>query len=63
MGWKFNKYIEMNKINIIQDVQNLASKLFNKEVAKMHYSKDRLNGFTMNQLLDLERWFKKRDTN
>jgi len=33
--------------------------MFSKEVAKMHYSTDRLNGFTMNQLLELERWFKK----
>ena len=33
--------------------------MFSKEVAKMHYSKDRLNGFTMNQLLDLEKWFKR----
>ena len=45
--------------NIIKDVQHLSRKIFNKEVAKMHYSKDRLNGFTMNQLLELERWFKK----
>ena len=27
--------------------------MFNQEVAKMHYSKDRLNRFTINQLLDL----------
>ena len=45
--------------NIIKDVQHLSRKMFSKEVAKMHYSKDRLNGFTMNQLLDLEKWFKK----
>ncbi len=45
--------------NIIKDVQHLSRKIFNKEVAKMHYSKDRLNGFTMNQLLDLEKWFKR----
>ena len=45
--------------NIIKDVQHLSRKMFNKEVAKMHYSKDRLNGFTMNQLLELERWFKR----
>ena len=45
--------------NIIKDVQHLSRKMFNKEVAKMHYSKDRLNGFTMNQLLDLEKWFKR----
>jgi len=45
--------------NIIKDVQHLSRKIFNKEVAKMHYSKKRLNGFTMNQLLDLERWFKR----
>ena len=43
--------------SIIKDVQHLSRKMFSKEVAKMHYSKDRLNGFTMNQLLDLERWF------
>ena len=49
----------MNKTNIIQDVQNLARKLFNKEVSKMHYSTERLSGFTMDQLLDTERWFKK----
>ena len=45
--------------SIIKDVQHLSRKIFNKEVAKMHYSKDRLNGFTMNQLLDLEKWFKR----
>ena len=45
--------------NIIKDVQHLSRKMFSKEVAKMHYSKDRLNGFTMNQLLDLEKWFKR----
>jgi len=45
--------------NIIRNVQHLSRKMFNKEVAKMHYSKDRLNGFTMDQLLELERWFKK----
>lgn len=45
--------------NIIKDVQHLSKKMFSKEVAKMHYSKDRLNGFTMNQLLDLEKWFKR----
>lgn len=49
----------MNKTNIIQDVQNLAGKLFNKEVSKMHYATDRLTGFTFNQLLDLESRFKK----
>ena len=45
--------------NIIRNVQHLSRKMFNKEVAKMHYSKDRLKGFTMDQLLELERWFKK----
>jgi hypothetical protein len=45
--------------NIIKDVQHLSRKMFSKEVAKMHYSKNRLNGFTMDQLLDLEKWFKK----
>ena len=60
MERKYKKKInKMNKTNIIQDVQHLSRKMFSKEVAKMHYSKDRLNGFTMNQLLDLERWFKK----
>ena len=44
----------MNKTNIIQNVQHLASKLFNKEVALMHYATDRLTGFTLNQILDLE---------
>ena len=57
MERKFNKHIKME--NIIKDVQHLSRKMFNKEVAKMHYSKDRLNGFTMNQLLDLEKWFKR----
>jgi len=45
--------------NIIRNVQHLARKLFNKEVSKMHYSTERLSGFTMDQLLELERWFKK----
>lgn len=49
----------MEKQIIIKDVQHLARKLFNKEVAKMHYSKERLAGFTMNQLLESERWFKR----
>jgi hypothetical protein len=47
------------KSNIIQNVQHLASKLFNKEVARMHYATDRLTGFTLNQILDLEARFKK----
>lgn len=47
------------KSNIIQNIQHLASKLFNKEVSKMHYSTKRLSGFTMDQLLDTEKWFKK----
>jgi len=45
--------------NIIRNVQHLARKLFNKEVSKMHYSTERLSGFTMNQLLESERWFKR----
>lgn len=45
--------------NIITNIQNLSKKMFNQEVAKMHYSKDRLNRFTINQLLDLERWLKR----
>ncbi len=49
----------MNKTNIIQNVQHLASKLFNKEVDLMHYATDRLTGFTLNQILDLESRFKK----
>ena len=49
----------MEKEIIIKDVQHLARKLFNKEVSKMHYSTERLSGFTMNQLLDTEKWFKK----
>jgi len=47
------------KSNIIQNVQHLASKLFNKEVARMHYATDRLTGFTLNEILDLEARFKK----
>ena len=42
------------KSNIIQNVQHLASKLFNKEVARMHYATDRLTGFTLNEILDLQ---------
>ena len=49
----------MEKEIIIKDVQHLARKLFTKEVAKMHYSTERLAGFTMNQLLESERWFKR----
>ena len=45
--------------NIIENIQTLSKKMFNQEVAKMHYSKDRLNRFTINQLLDLERWLKR----
>lgn len=47
------------KSNIIQNVQHLASKLFNKEVARMHYATDRLTSFTLNEILDLEARFKK----
>ena len=47
------------KSNIIQNVQHLSSKLFNKEEARMHYATDRLTGFTLNQILDLEARFKK----
>ncbi len=49
----------MEKEIIIKDVQHLARKLFTREVARMHYSTERLSGFTMNQLLESERWFKR----
>ena len=45
--------------NMIKNVQHLSRKMWGEEVAKMHYSKERLNKFTINQLLDLERWLKR----
>ena len=49
----------MNKQNLISDIKNQATKLFNKNVTNLHYSENRLNALDVNQLLNLLIWFKK----
>ena len=49
----------MNKQNLINDIKNQATKLFNKNVTNLHYSENRLNALDVNQLLNLLVWFKK----
>lgn len=49
----------MNKQNLINDIKNQATKLFNQNVTNLHYSENRLNALDVNQLLNLLVWFKK----
>lgn len=49
----------MNKQNLISDIKNQATKLFNKNVTRLHYSEDRLNALDLEQLINLLVWFKK----
>ena len=49
----------MNKQNLINDIKNQATKLFNNNVTNLHYSENRLNALDVNQLLNLLVWFKK----
>jgi len=49
----------MNKQNLINDIKNQATKLFNQNVTRLHYSENRLNALDVNQLLNLLVWFKK----
>ncbi len=46
------------KTNIIENIKHLASKIYNKEVTKKHYSSERLNNFDLIQLMKLENKFK-----
>lgn len=49
----------MNKQNLISDIKNQATKLFNKNVTNLHYSENRLNALDLEQLINLLVWFKK----
>ena len=49
----------MNKQNLINDIKNQATKLFNNNVTNLHYSENRLNALDINELLNLLVWFKK----
>ena len=46
------------KTNIIENIQHLANKIYNKEVTKKHYTSERLNNFDLIQLMKLENKFK-----
>ena len=46
------------KTNIIENIQHLANKIYNKEVTKKHYTIERLNNFDLIQLMKLETKFK-----
>jgi hypothetical protein len=47
------------KVKSIINIQKLAIRFFNKDLAKLHYSKDRLRYLTMGDLYRLEAWFRK----
>ncbi|QDP53047.1 MAG: hypothetical protein GOVbin3107_45 [Prokaryotic dsDNA virus sp.] len=49
----------MNKQNLINDIKNQATKLFNQNVTRLHYSENRLNALELDQLINLLVWFKK----
>lgn len=49
----------MNKQNLISDIKNQATKLFNNNVTNLHYSENRLNALDLEQLINLLVWFKK----
>jgi len=46
------------KTNIIENIQHLANKIYNKEVTKKHYSNDRLQNFSTVELINLQTKFK-----
>ena len=46
------------KTNIIENIQHLANKIYNKEVTKKHYSDDRLQNFSTVELINLQTKFK-----
>ena len=46
------------KANIIENIQHLANKIYNKEVSKKHYSDDRLQNFSTIELINLQTKFK-----
>ena len=46
------------KTNIIENIQHLANKIYNKEVSKKHYSSDRLQNFSTIELINLQSKFK-----
>ena len=46
------------KVKSIIKIQKYAIKLFNKDLAKLHYSKDRLRYFKLADLTRLEMWFR-----
>jgi len=46
------------KTNIIENIQHLAAKIYNKEVSKKHYSSERLQNFSTVELINLQTKFK-----
>ena len=48
---------EKKKKSIVK-IQKYAIKLFNEDLARLHYSKDRLRYFKLTDLIRLEMWFK-----
>lgn len=46
------------KVKTIVSIQKKAIKFFNKDLAKLHYSKERLRYLTLADLIRLDMWFK-----
>ena len=46
------------KVKTIISIQKKAIKFFNKDLAKLHYSKERLRYLTIADLTRLDMWFK-----
>ena len=46
------------KLKVICNIQRRAIKLFNEDIARLHYNKKRLLRHTLNELIRLQIWFK-----
>jgi hypothetical protein len=46
------------KLKVICNIQRRAIKLFNEDIARLHYNKNRLLKHTLNELIRLQIWFK-----
>lgn len=50
--------IAEKKLKVIVNIQKRAIKLFNRDIAKLHYNKNRLMKHTLSELIRLQIWFK-----
>lgn len=49
--------IAEKKLKVIINIQKRAIKLFNEEICKLHYNKERLMRHTLGELIRLQVWF------